>query len=183
VTVARGRVQTVRGPIDPADLGWVLPHEHTAIALWHIQNRWDYWELRRDEPVPPGDRGARLAVDRAPEDLGGVGHADEARARHLEDAELVRRAEAVLHRAQDAVRVVAVTLELQHAVDEVLQDAWACNRAVLRHVADENGCDPAPLRHAKEARRSGRSVKALVRVSASDASGNSRLLMAGIVLR
>jgi phosphotriesterase-related protein len=41
----------VRGPIDPADLGWVLPHEHTAIALWHVQNRWDYWELRRDEPV------------------------------------------------------------------------------------------------------------------------------------
>jgi len=51
VTVARGRAQTVRGSIDPADLGWVLPHEHTAIALWHVQNRWDYWELRRDEPV------------------------------------------------------------------------------------------------------------------------------------
>ncbi len=44
-------VQTVLGPIDPADLGWVLPHEHTAIALWHIPNRWDYWELRRDEPL------------------------------------------------------------------------------------------------------------------------------------
>jgi phosphotriesterase-related protein len=43
--------QTVLGPIDPADLGWTLPHEHTAIALWHIANRWDYWELRRDEPV------------------------------------------------------------------------------------------------------------------------------------
>jgi phosphotriesterase-related protein len=28
-----------------------LPHEHTAIALWHIANRWDYWELRRDEPL------------------------------------------------------------------------------------------------------------------------------------
>jgi phosphotriesterase-related protein len=51
VTTARGRVQTVRGPIDPADLGWALPHEHTAIALWHVANRWDYWELRRDEPV------------------------------------------------------------------------------------------------------------------------------------
>ena len=51
MTAARGRVQTVRGPIDPADLGWVLPHEHTAIALWHVPNRWDYWELRRDEPV------------------------------------------------------------------------------------------------------------------------------------
>jgi predicted metal-dependent phosphotriesterase family hydrolase len=48
---ARGRVQTVLGPVDPAELGWVLPHEHTAIALWHIPNRWDYWELRRDEPV------------------------------------------------------------------------------------------------------------------------------------
>jgi len=45
------RVQTVLGDLDPADLGWVLPHEHTAIALWHIPNRWDYWELRRDEPV------------------------------------------------------------------------------------------------------------------------------------
>jgi phosphotriesterase-related protein len=48
---AAGRAQTVLGPIDPAELGWVLPHEHTAIALWHIPNRWDYWELRRDEPV------------------------------------------------------------------------------------------------------------------------------------
>jgi len=48
---ARGRVQTVLGPVDPGDLGWVLPHEHTAIALWHIPNRWDYWELRRDPVV------------------------------------------------------------------------------------------------------------------------------------
>jgi len=45
------RVQTVLGRIDPGDLGWTLPHEHTAIALWHIANRWDYWELRRDETV------------------------------------------------------------------------------------------------------------------------------------
>jgi phosphotriesterase-related protein len=44
-------VQTVRGPIDPEGLGFVLPHEHTAISLWHIPNRWDYWELRRDEPI------------------------------------------------------------------------------------------------------------------------------------
>ena len=44
-------VQTVLGRIDPAKLGWTLPHEHTAIALWHIPARWDYWELRRDEPI------------------------------------------------------------------------------------------------------------------------------------
>src|SRR4029078_35304 len=47
----RRGAKTVLGRVDPAELGWVLPHEHTAIALWHIANRWDYWELRRDEPV------------------------------------------------------------------------------------------------------------------------------------
>lgn len=45
------RVETVLGRVDPSELGWVLPHEHTAIALWHIPARWDYWELRRDEPA------------------------------------------------------------------------------------------------------------------------------------
>jgi predicted metal-dependent phosphotriesterase family hydrolase len=46
-----GRVQTVRGDIDPSELGFTLPHEHTQISLWHIPNRWDYWELTRDEPT------------------------------------------------------------------------------------------------------------------------------------
>jgi predicted metal-dependent phosphotriesterase family hydrolase len=45
------RVETVLGPIEPAELGFTLPHEHTAIALWHIPNRWDYWELTADEPL------------------------------------------------------------------------------------------------------------------------------------
>ncbi len=44
-------VQTVLGPIDPEQLGVTLPHEHTQIALWHIPDRWDYWQLTRDEPV------------------------------------------------------------------------------------------------------------------------------------
>jgi phosphotriesterase-related protein len=44
-------VQTVLGPIEPASLGFTLPHEHTQIALWHIKDRWDYWQLTRDEPV------------------------------------------------------------------------------------------------------------------------------------
>jgi phosphotriesterase-related protein len=44
-------VMTVRGPVDPAGLGFTLPHEHTQIALWHIQDRWDYWELTRDERI------------------------------------------------------------------------------------------------------------------------------------
>lgn len=44
-------VQTVLGAIDPGDLGFTLPHEHTQISLWHIPARWDYWQLTRDEPV------------------------------------------------------------------------------------------------------------------------------------
>ena len=44
-------VQTVLGPIEPDALGFTLPHEHTQIALWHIESRWDYWQLTRDEPV------------------------------------------------------------------------------------------------------------------------------------
>ena len=81
-----------------------------------------------------------------------VGHADEAGGGHLEDADLVRRAEPVLHRAEDAVLAVAVALELEHAVDEVLEDARAGHRAVLRHVADEEDGHPRLLRHAQEAR-------------------------------
>ena len=46
-----GYVQTVLGPIDPSELGVTLPHEHTQIALWHVESRWDYWQLTRDEPV------------------------------------------------------------------------------------------------------------------------------------
>jgi phosphotriesterase-related protein len=44
-------VQTVLGAIEPAALGFTLPHEHTQIALWQIPARWDYWQLTRDEPV------------------------------------------------------------------------------------------------------------------------------------
>ena len=44
-------VQTVLGPIEPGSLGFTLPHEHTQIALWHIEGRWDYWQLTRDQPL------------------------------------------------------------------------------------------------------------------------------------
>ena len=77
----------------------------------------------------------------AAKDRRGVGHALQPGAGHLEDAELVRRAEAVLRRAEDAVRVVAVALELEHAVDEVLEHARPGDRAVLRHVPDEEERD------------------------------------------
>ena len=48
--------------------------------------------------------------------------------------------------AEHPVRAVAVALELQDAVDEVLEDARAGDRAVLRHVPDEDRRDAVRLR-------------------------------------
>ena len=63
---------------------------------------------------------------RLPDEAGaGVEHLDEPVRAHLEDPGLVRRAEAVLQRPQRAVRALALALELQHAVDEVLEHARA----------------------------------------------------------
>jgi predicted metal-dependent phosphotriesterase family hydrolase len=45
------RVMTVSGPIPPDKLGFTLPHEHTSISLWHVANRWDYWELAADDEL------------------------------------------------------------------------------------------------------------------------------------
>lgn len=44
-------VMTVSGPISPDTLGFTLPHEHTGIALWHAEDRSDYWELTADEDL------------------------------------------------------------------------------------------------------------------------------------
>ncbi len=44
-------IQTVTGRVPADELGFTLPHEHTAITLWGIRNRWDYWELTADEPI------------------------------------------------------------------------------------------------------------------------------------
>ena len=51
------------------------------------------------------------------------------------------------------MRVVAVALELKHAVDEVLQDARARDRTVLGDVTDEEESDTGLLADAEQARR------------------------------
>jgi hypothetical protein len=66
--------------------------------------------------------------------------------RHLEHAELADRAEAVLHRADDAMRVMPLTLEIQHRIDDVLERLGAGKTAILRHVADEKRGDVLPFR-------------------------------------
>ena len=62
-------VRTVLGDVAPEVIGFALPHEHTAIALWQIPGRWDYWELTADPEIVP----AELARFR---DLGGTALAD-----------------------------------------------------------------------------------------------------------
>lgn len=51
-------VQTVLGRVDPRNLGFTLPHEHTQCQLWTIPERFDYWELTADEEL--------IAVELAP---------------------------------------------------------------------------------------------------------------------
>ncbi len=82
------RVMTVSGPIPPDKLGFTLPHEHTGIALWHVDRRWDYWELTPDEDLLTEElrdfrrRGGASIVDLT---LDGVGR-DPHRLRRLASA-------------------------------------------------------------------------------------------------
>lgn len=74
------RVMTVSGPIPPDRLGFTLPHEHTGIALWHIEKRWDYWELTPDEDLITDElrdfrrRGGATLVDVTTDGVGRDSH-------------------------------------------------------------------------------------------------------------
>ena len=70
------RVMTVSGPIPPERVGFTLPHEHTGIYLWHVPDRWDYWELTPDELTIADElrdyrrRGGSTLVDLTPPGTG-----------------------------------------------------------------------------------------------------------------
>jgi predicted metal-dependent phosphotriesterase family hydrolase len=70
------RVMTVSGPIPPERIGFTLPHEHTGIYLWHVPDRWDYWELTPDELLIADElrdfrrRGGSTLVDLTPPGVG-----------------------------------------------------------------------------------------------------------------
>ena len=83
-----GEVQTVRGRVAAAEIGFTLPHEHTRCVLWHIPNRWDYWQLTGEEDLIAGelglfrDAGGSCVVDVTLQSIG----RDAARLRRLSEA-------------------------------------------------------------------------------------------------
>ena len=79
----------------------------------------------------------------------------QAQRRHLEHADLVGRAVAVLDAAQDAEGVAGVALEIEHRVDHVLDDARAGDLAVLGDVADQHHGGAGFLGEARQRLRRG----------------------------
>ncbi len=84
---------------------------------------------------------------------GGVGDGGDALGRQVEAAHLVHGAVAVLHRPDHPEPGVAVALEVEDHVHQVLEDAGPGDRAVLGHVADEHRGDVAGLGHADQGGR------------------------------
>ena len=91
-----------------------------------------------------------MGVALGEKERGRVRDLGEAGAGHLEDADLVGRAEAVLDRAQDAELVAALALEVEHGVDHVLDHARPGDLAVLGDVADEDDGGAAALGESDE---------------------------------
>ena len=98
------------------------------------------FDQQRPRALDAGEhRGAgRAEIALGEEQFGRIGDFAQARAGHLEHADLVGRAEAVLHRAQDAELVRAFALEGEHGIDHVLDHARAGDLAVLGDVADQD---------------------------------------------
>ena len=90
-------------------------------------------------------RACRRRLVRLEEEAAGIGDLRHAVAAHLEHADLVGRAEAVLRRAQQAGRAEPLPFQVDHRVDEVLERSRAGHRALLGDMADERDAGAAAL--------------------------------------
>ena len=119
-----------------------IPADHGAARRAEPGGHHQRLDLDQDRPRALDAREHRRSRRRgqpvAEEQLGGVGDLAQAFRRHLEHADLVGGAEAVLGRAQDAEGVAAVALEVEHGVDHVLDHLGAGDLPVLGDVADEH---------------------------------------------
>ncbi len=77
---------------------------------------------------------------------GRVGDLGQAAFSHLEDADFLGRSEAVLGRSNQAQGGEPLPFDREDGVDQVLERLRARQRAILRHVPDQNDGDPLPLR-------------------------------------
>ncbi|MCY1495018.1 hypothetical protein D9M68_289080 [compost metagenome] len=87
------------------------------------------------------------------EDRRRVGDFLQALVGHAEHAQLVHRAEAVLHRPQQAQAAIGFALEIEHGVHHVLQHAGAGQGAFLGHMTDQEDRRAALLGEAHQQRR------------------------------
>ena len=71
------------------------------------------------------------------ENFRGIGDFRQAGFLHFEHADLVGRAEAIFHGAQNAKTVAALAFEVKHRIDHVLEQSGTGDGAVLGHVADQ----------------------------------------------
>ena len=100
-----------------------------------------------------GDAARGVLVGSGQEGPARVGDLGQTALGHLEDADLLRGAEAVLRRPEQAQRRRSLALQVQHGVDEVLQGLWSGQRPVLGHVADEDDRDAVALGHLHQPQR------------------------------
>ena len=107
------------------------------------RGRWPSMDGNTTDPGVPERRSTRNSPP-------GVGHPLEAAAGHLEQPQLPGRTEAVLDRPQQAQGVVAVALEGQHGVDQVLEQAGAGQGPLLGDMADQDGRGPRRLGHGRQ---------------------------------
>ena len=128
---------------DPARL-LELGRRHQRLNLYQQRPRPLH---RREHDAAGGPRGL------GDEPRRGVQHLDQPALAHLEQARLVGRSEAVLERPQLAIGALALALELQHAVHEVLEHARTGERAVLGDVPHEDHRHPARLGQLHDPRR------------------------------
>ena len=122
-----------------------MPREVGATSAWISTSSGRVPSIPANTTVPglPRSRSERKSSD-------GSSTPAQARARHLEHADLVRRAEAVFEpHAGCGNWVRAFAFERQHRVDHVLDHARARDLAVLGHVLPTRMTAPAPERLAK----------------------------------
>ena len=124
-----------------------MPSGEGAIKRLHL-------DQDRPRPLHAGEdsRPRRLRFAVAEEEGRWVLHLLQSVMTHLEHADLVGRAEAVLHRAQDAELVAAMAFEIEHGVDHVLDHLRARDLTILGDMADENERRAALLGVADERR-------------------------------